>query len=247
MNVDNILFRCHSIGDIMGVKGLGDTGKKRAIYTYLEYKYGRRKQIKSKYLEKGTLCEPESFGIIKNVLGLDLSKNEERIDNEFLSGECDAISENCVVDLKNSWDIWTFHDSIIKYNTDYEWQLRCYMELYQKGESKLIYTLINAPDSMVLAALEKESYKYPEHDTPEWVEVEIIKDMVFTESAFDFLINARGLGGDELTDRAIETFIEIPEEERVFTFDFTADKEKYNQIVTRVKESRQFIKQRYKL
>lgn len=247
MNIEEILFRCHSIGDLMGVKGLGDTGKKRARYTYLEYKYGRRKSINSKYLEKGTSCEPTSFIVAENVLGLKMSKNEVRKENDYLTGECDTESEelNLVADFKNSWDIYTFDDACSKLNTDYEWQLRCYMELYNRDNAKLIYTLNDAPDEMVLEALERESYKYPERETPEWIEVEKIKEMVFTANSFERIINYRGLGGDELTDKCIDTFVEIPEKERIFVYDFQRDKAKYDLIVARICEARIYLKSRY--
>lgn len=248
MKIDEILFRCHSVGDMMGVKGLGDTGKKRARYTYLEYKYGRRKSIKSKYFEKGTACEPTSFIIAENVLGLKLRKNEARKENEYLTGECDTENEqlNLVADFKNSWDIYTFSDACAKLNTDNEWQLRCYMELYNRDNAKLIYTLNDAPDEMVLEALERESYNHPERETPEWIEVEKIKDMVFTRQSFERIINYRGIGGDELTDKCIETFIEIPEQERVFVYDFVREKSKYDLIVARILEARIYLKGIYK-
>lgn len=245
--IDEILFRCHSIGDLMGVKGLGDTGKKRAIYTYLEYKYGRRKSIKSKYLEKGIACEHLSFRMIKNVLGLDLVKNDLRKDNEFITGECDSIHNKCVIDVKNSWDIFTFNDSTLKLNTDYEWQLRCYMELFDCDSAKLIYTLNNAPESLVLKALESESYNHPGHEIPEWIEVEIIKSMIFTNDEFERFITMRGLGGDEITEMAINSFIEIPEEERLFEYNFTRDDSKYQLITSRVKEAREFLKTKYQI
>lgn len=247
MDIDKLLFRCHSIGDLMGVKGLGETGKKRARYTYVEAKYGRRKSVKSKYFDKGIACEPLSFELTKSVLGLDLVKNHERKENEFLTGECDTESEelNLVADIKNCWDIYTFSDACSKLNTDNENQLRCYMELFDRDNSKLIYTLNNATDELVLKALESESYNHHERETPEWIEVEIIKDMIFTTSEFERFINIRGLGGDELTDRCIETFIEIPENDRVFVYDFKRDETRYDLIKSRIKEARAYLKNLY--
>ncbi len=242
VNIEELLFRCHSIGDLMGVKGLGDTGKKRAHYTYLEAKYGRRKTIKSKYLDKGTSCEELSFGMAERQLGIICFKNNERKENDFLSGECDSITDDFIIDFKNSWDIYSFSDSISKLNTDYEWQLRGYKKLYNKTKSKLIYTLNNATDDLVLKALERESYNHIERETPEWIEVEIIKEMIFTKSEFERFVNIRGLGGDELTDRCIETFIEIPEKDRIFVYDFTHDNDKYNLMINRVKEAREYLK-----
>jgi hypothetical protein len=245
MKASEILFRCHSIGDFMGVKGFGETGKKTARYTFLEYIYGRKKDIDSKYLKKGILCEEASFKLAKSVLNLDLIKNEERKENEFLTGECDTFNDEMVVDFKNSWDVFTFSDSTSKLNTNYEWQLRAYMELYNRDKAQLIYTLVDAPDEMVLEALEKESYKYPERDTPEFIEVELIKQMVFSKNSFERIVNNRGLGGDKLTDLAINSFIEIPEKERIFVYTFLRDASKYNLIIERIKEARIYLASLY--
>lgn len=242
MNIDKLLFRCHSIGDLMGQKGLGETGKKRARYTYLESRYGRRKNINSKYLDKGIECEPLSFIMYLNQKGLELIKNEKREENDYLTGECDTQTEISVIDIKNCWDIYTFSDACSKLNTDNEWQLRCYMELYNKNDGELVYTLNDAPDSIVLKELEKESYNHQNGETPEWIEVEKIKEMIYTYENFERLINIRGLGGDELTDKCIDSFIEIPENERIFIYSFKRDKEKYNLIVNRVLEAREYLK-----
>lgn len=246
MNIDEILFRSHSIGDLMGVKGLGDTGKKRARYTYIEYKYGRRKSIKSKYLEKGIACEELSLQMVSDKLGVNLFKNDERKENAYVTGECDTLTDDYVIDVKNAWDIFTFSDATSKLNTDYEWQLRCYMELYNRDKSILAYTLNDATDSMVLEALEKESYNHPERETPEWIEVELIKSMVFTQKAFECFINIRSLGGDELTDRAIDMFIEIPEHERIHLWEFNRNDVDFTLISNRVTDAREYLKKIYR-
>ena len=47
--MSELIFRCHSLGELMGVRGLGKTGQKRAIHAYIENTDGRYKEIKSKY------------------------------------------------------------------------------------------------------------------------------------------------------------------------------------------------------
>ena len=149
VNIDELLFRCHSLGDIMGAKGLGKTGMKRAMYTYMEAKTGRTKQFSSKYTEKGITNESESIEIVSAHLDVTLIKNEQRLSNEFITGECDVLSEQMVLDVKNLWDIFTFTDACMELNSDYEWQLQGYMELYGKNRSKLCYVLTDAPDAIV--------------------------------------------------------------------------------------------------
>ena len=43
INIDELLFRSHSQGDLMGVNGLGETGEKKAVETYILACTNRRK------------------------------------------------------------------------------------------------------------------------------------------------------------------------------------------------------------
>jgi len=243
--IDEILFRCHSLGDIMGVKGLGKTGKKRAIQTYIEYKYGRTKRFTSNKMEKGLITESESIKVIADHLQLPLIKNEVRKSNEFITGECDVIHNDIVYDVKSSWDIHTFTDAKLELNNDYFWQLNGYMDLFDCHTAKLCYVLNSAPDEVLFRELERESFKHPERETPEWIEVEIIKNLVYTESEFMRFINLRGIGGDDITDKAIESFVEIPLTERIYILEFGHDTETVMQIENRVIDAREFLKQYY--
>jgi tRNA dimethylallyltransferase len=51
--IDNLIFRSSAVGGLCGKTGLGATGEKLAIKTYLQKRYGRYKEITNKYLEKG--------------------------------------------------------------------------------------------------------------------------------------------------------------------------------------------------
>jgi hypothetical protein len=241
VNIDELLFRCHSLGDIMGVKGLGKTGMKRAMYTYMEAKTGRTKQFSSKYTDKGITNESEAIDIISEHLDVRLVKNELRLSNEYITGECDTLSDDTVYDLKNSWDVYTFADACMELNSDHEWQLRGYMDLYGKNHAKLCYVLTNAPDALVFKELERESYKHPDYETPEWIEVDIIKSMIFTKDEFMKFVNNRGLGGDEITDRMIETFIEIPIQDRIKIYDIERDQDAIDLIYKRVEMARNYL------
>lgn len=245
VNIDEILFRCHSLGDIMGVKGLGKTGQKRAIQTYIEYKYGRTKRFTSNKTEKGLITESESVKVIADHFQLPLLKNERRESNEFITGECDVIHDGVVYDVKSSWDIHTFTDAKLETNKDYIWQIHGYMELFDCHTAKLCYVLNSAPDEVLFRELERESYKHPERETPEWIEVEIIKNLVYTESEFMRFINLRGIGGDEITDKAIESFVEIPLPERIYINEFRYDIENTMDIQNRVTGAREFLKEYY--
>ena len=240
--IDALPFRSHSAGDLMGAKGLGDTGKKRAIKTFIEMTTGRTSEIKSKYLEKGTHNESEAIQMVNRVLGLNLEKNHARLYNEYLTGECDCIDSTRVYDIKNSWDIFTFQESKVKLNPDYEWQGRCYMELYDRNEFWLIYCLTDTPFWLV----EKE-LKYMMNEVGDiedaWKAYQKITNSVYTKDRFISMVEMQQAF---VRDYKIEDkFIEIPEKERVFVFKIQRDSTKTELLYSRIKEARQFLKTQF--
>ncbi len=244
VNIDEIIFRASQIGELCGVKGLGKTGEKLARKVYLEHKYGRIKSFTSKCTDKGTQVEDSSIKELSDYLQKDFTKNEVRITNEFFTGECDIYDglDDTILDVKNSWDLFTFDDAKHDINKDYVYQGRVYMDLYKCSKFKLVHMLSDAPDAMILKALEIESYK---GEVPEWREVQILTDMVYTQENFERFINIRGLGGDEFTDKLINSFVSIPIEERIFIREFLADENTLKFMQSRVTEAREYLKQIY--
>lgn len=244
--IDELIFRSSSVNDLCGKSGLGVTGEKLAIYNYLETKYGRRKEFTSKYTDKGLQCEPAAIKTLSLIENKEYVKNETRLYNSFITGECDIDNEqgNEIIDIKNSWDLFTFHDSKTANVAKYETQGQCYMELYNRSNFRLVHMLEDAPDNLVLAALEKESNKHV-GETPEWIEVEIVKNMIYTKENFFRFLDMRSLGGDELTDKCISTFIEIPQTERISIKTFKRDAIYYEFITKRVQLAREFLKKTY--
>lgn len=113
--------------------------------------YGRSKNFKSKYTDKGNLCEAQSIEFASRYYGWGIAeKNEERKSNEYLEGECDVELAKTIEDIKNSWsqDTFPLFDNEIPID-GYGWQLQGYMELWDKEEAGLIYTLMDAPEFMV--------------------------------------------------------------------------------------------------
>lgn len=244
VNIDELIVRASQCGEICKPKGLGKTGEKLARKIYLEHKYGRVKSFTSKYTDKGTKVEETSIKELADYLQRDFTKNEIRMTNDFFTGECDIDDEllDTIIDIKNSWDLFTFDDAKHDLNQDYVFQGRCYMNLYKRSNFKLIHMLSDAPDEMILKTLEIESYK---GDVPEWREVQILTDMIYTKENFERFINIRGLGGDEFTDKLIDSFVHIPIEDRVFIRPFTAHDETLKFMQSRVIEMRNYLKSIY--
>jgi hypothetical protein len=144
-------IRCSAIGSIMAnsrTKGqLSKTAQTYAQEWLKEQIYGRRKDISSKYLDKGNQLEEESIEFLTNNSDYGfLIKNEEHFENDFLTGTPDIITKDEVIDMKNSWDCFTFplfFDAIP--NKDYMYQLQGYMALTGLKKAKLVYTLMTTP------------------------------------------------------------------------------------------------------
>lgn len=112
--------------------------------------YGVRNQVDSKYLRKGIECENESIELYALAKDVDFAvKNSKRFSNEYATGEPDLILDDKVVDIKTSWDCFTFplfEDTMP--NTDYYWQLQVYMDLLGLDKAELAYVLVNTPAEM---------------------------------------------------------------------------------------------------
>ena len=149
-------IRCSAIGKIMtNARSKTETLSKTTI-SYLEewtkeQIYSRRKEIFSKYLDKGNAVEVDSLDFIKTHLNYkQLEKNEESFENGFLTGTPDAILDDHIIDVKNSWDCFSFplfFNSIP--NKDYYYQAQGYMALTGIDRYKLIYTLMDTPEDLI--------------------------------------------------------------------------------------------------
>ena len=119
---------------------------------YKERIYLKRKNIYSRYLEKGTVVERDSLIWMAQYLklGMILETNENQFEDEYFTGTPDLILEDEVIDIKNSWDSSTFplFETEIK-NKLYEVQLQIYMHLTGKKKARLVYLLTNTPQDLI--------------------------------------------------------------------------------------------------
>jgi len=146
-DLDDKLVKLHRNKDI---PILSDTCKSRLIQIYTEETTGRKKQIQSKYFEKGTLTEEDSITYYSLRTGTMHRKNKVEANNGYVKGSLDFESDDVVVDTKGSWDIFTFDATVAKaINPVYHWQLDCYMWLWNKKKGHLAYCLHNTPDYLI--------------------------------------------------------------------------------------------------
>jgi hypothetical protein len=164
---NNFKIRCSAIGDIMtNAKKEGELSK--TAITYLEtwakeQIYGRRKEIKGKQLDKGIVQEFEAIELLSCAFPEWplLIKNEQRFEDEFMTGTPDLILPDEIIDIKCPWDCFSyplFEQDCPEKN--YYWQLQGYMNLTGKRKAKLIYCLMDTPEELV----EKEVRFNPEDE-----------------------------------------------------------------------------------
>jgi hypothetical protein len=210
---------------------LSDTAKAFVRKVWLRNEKGIVKDIKSKFLDKGTFNEEEAITLISDVDDETYFKNDERRQNDDHSGECDVIKEingkRVVHDVKCSWDAETFLNS--KPSTDYEWQGRIYMELWDADEFQLRYCLVDCPDHLVAKEKEYAWRKY-------------YSDSMTTEEEATLLTMMQPI--EDQIDRNLiySTSDKFTKEERVKTFIFSRDKSKMAEMKEAVKLAREYYK-----
>jgi len=158
--MNDFKIRCSSISKIMGIKGLGKTGETYCKEWLIEQIFNRRNEFTSKYTQKGKENEDEGIDMIANYLGYPLLlKNDKKFENEFCKGEPDIIIDDLIIDVKNSWSCFTFPFFENEVPNDvYYWQLQGYMWLTGKSKAKLIYTLTDTPEHLILSEAKRYCY-----------------------------------------------------------------------------------------
>lgn len=148
-----MLLRCSSLGLVMGNSkgkqpyGLSATAQK-VIKDIVDAEcYNTPITFDNKYVKKGRECEDAAIQLFNSVFMMDLVKNDVRLSNEWITGEADLLDDDLVIDIKNSWSVEQFAEMRRK-PTDYEWQLRGYMWLYDKSKACTAHTLINTPENL---------------------------------------------------------------------------------------------------
>jgi hypothetical protein len=117
--------------------------------------------------------EQDGLELVSDYLNDFILKNDER-KNEIigqlegtdievgLTGEADGFCEvdgkKVVIDIKASWNPKTFLNA--KMSSIYEYQLRCYMFLYDVDEAWLCYCLTDTPQDLIDNEKKKTFYKY---------------------------------------------------------------------------------------
>lgn len=156
-----LLIRCSSLGKIMTEakskkpEELSVGAKTHIRELAAEDILGIEFEVGSKEMEKGIRCEGDSLALLNRVLGLELTKNTERRDDGFITGEADLFNapRRAGFDLKTAWSAATFpiiaDDIGGSQRSLYEWQCRGYMKLWDADEWSVAYALVNTPEDLI--------------------------------------------------------------------------------------------------
>ena len=208
---------------------LSDTAKTLVRKTWLKYEKGIYSQIKSKFLEKGIVKEEDSISLITEVEGVLYVKNEERINNEYFSGEADIVKDfedkRLIIDTKTSWSAETFFSA--EPTLDYIVQGQIYMELFDAEEFQLKFVLVDTPENLVQREKDNAKWKYYSGD--------------MTDTELDELENLMQPIYKQIERNMIfSTNPNIKKEECIKTFYFKRDREMYAKLVERAKLAREY-------
>lgn len=115
-----------------------------------EHVYGYHYVASSKYTEKGLIVEDQAIELYNERFFTNHKKNTRRVQNDYLTGECDIYTPEMIIDTKSSWSLKTFPAIDEEgYDTTYEWQMRGYMWLYDVPEATVAYCLVDTPLELI--------------------------------------------------------------------------------------------------
>lgn len=163
----NFKCRASALGQLMTnarskSETLSQTAKSYIEDWVKEQIYGVKKQIKSKYIQKGLALEDmaiEFYSIAKDQSFM--IKNLDNFEDDFFTGTPDCFHEGVVYDFKTSWDCYTFPLFNQVPDMGYYYQLQVYMHLTGLKKAKLVYTLQDTPDFLTFE--EPVSYSHVEN------------------------------------------------------------------------------------
>jgi hypothetical protein len=144
-------------------KNMGQTAKSYIEQIAKETFFKYRTEINSKYIDKGQQQEHDSIELLNIVRQESYAKHIGRVENEYLTGECDILADDRIIDVKTSWSWDTWPELPKKaHNSDYEWQMRAYMLLYDRNMAEVIHCMVTT-DPDLLSAYDNHELHQVDH------------------------------------------------------------------------------------
>jgi hypothetical protein len=230
MNWNETLIRASSVGYLMTEPQskadkeaglLSKTAQKHLLDVYIAEKYGRRKDIQTKQMKKGIEVEQDSIDLLSIYLKMPFTKNEQRFTNDYITGLPDIIDNDRIIDIKSSYDLWTFIGNIPdKLDSLYHWQMQSYMWLTGTKSAVIAYCLVNTPENII----EQEKYY-------------MLKKMdVATEENPEYVKEAMKIEFNM-------SFDDIKLDERILMFNVSRNEDDILRIQQKVERAREFLRE----
>lgn len=150
------------LSELRKVKDIPQVSKvclKRLCKEFTKFTTGRERFISSFAVEKGLFLEEDAITQYSIFTGNYNIKNKIRKENDWVSGEIDIEEDERVTDTKVSLDLESFDAlRLIGIKSIYEWQGRCYCWLWGKPEARVVHTLLNTPEHMIVSLERKLMY-----------------------------------------------------------------------------------------
>jgi hypothetical protein len=239
---------------------LSETCKTYLRKLYRSVKHSREDIVTSKYIEKGVRHEQNAITLLSLYKNKYLKKNDERLNNRFVTGEPDVFVGPEIrkstegYDTKVSWSLFTLPYKDDEVDTPYYWQDMTYIALTGADKWTTAHCLINSDATSIMREKERVNYAladedgrtpdgYPEHPFYDlWIkrQMEIEKNMIFDMEMF----KERNpiFYQDNILLKGEEWKFDIPIEERVVEFVVHRDNEVIESMYERVKECRSWMK-----
>jgi hypothetical protein len=200
---------------------LSKTAQKHLLDVYIAEKYGRKKDIQTKQMKKGIEVEQDSIDLLSMYLKMPFKKNDQRFTNDYITGFPDIIDNDRIIDIKSSYDLWTFIGNIPdKLDSLYHWQMQSYMWLTGAKSAIIAYCLVNTPESII----EQEKYY-------------MLKKMdVATEENPEYVKEAMKIEFNM-------SFDDISIDERVLMFNVSRNEDDILRIQQKVEKAREFLRE----
>jgi hypothetical protein len=200
---------------------LAKSSKSFLIRRYVVEKYYRDIEATPLQMIKGTRVEVSSLDFFCEITSAKHKKNKKKFESDYLIGTPDVVERDTVIEIKSSWDIFTFLNNVkADVNKQYYWQLQGYMSITSKENAELVYCLISTPDEIIEEEYQRIVLRNPS----------IPADKKFNKKLRDSLFfNMR--------------FDDIPKDERVLRFSVERNDEDISRIGQKVVQAREFLKE----
>lgn len=226
------------------------TRKKRLRMMYIEYQENRFKSIKNKYIRKGHKCENDAITLYSLIKGEFYRKNEERLSDQWITGETDFFKGKSVreaeitIDTKACWDRYTYYAAMDAddINHDYFCQGQGYMKLTGAQQHTIAYCCVNTPLNLVEKEIYFEDFEWPGNQAPTWAKMQIVANMVYDRKTFEDYCRTLSLFPDDPESTAVfETFTEIPRENSMYEVTFDRDDEFIERMYEELAKCREYL------